>query len=209
MTRRTLMLLGATALAALLAGCGGGQQEDRSSSQHQSNSQDGTGEVSNGQIAFQRFPITDMLLPPYEEICAIDEDGTDERCLAKIVPHPAWVTTPGYRTMAWSPDGQKIAFEGLRDGKQFDVYVMDADGTHEMRLADGPTPRFGRRYPAWSPDGEQISFVGGGATDEIYAIDKDGTDETRLTKSDSDPETETNVGDPVWSPDGNKIAFAS
>jgi Tol biopolymer transport system component len=150
-----------------------------------------------------------MLLPPYEEIYAIDEDGTDERCLTKIVPHPAWVTTPGYRTVDWSPDGQKIAFEGLRNGKQFDVYVMDADGTHEMRLADGPTPRLGRRYPAWSPDGEQIAFVRSGATAEIYVIDKDGTDETRLTKSDSDPETETNLGDPVWSPDGNKIAFAS
>jgi Tol biopolymer transport system component len=44
---------------------------------------------------------------------------------------------------------------------------------------------------------------------DLYVIDEDGTDETRLTKSDSDPETGTGLGYPVWSPDGNKMAFLS
>lgn len=139
------------------------QQEDR-------------GEVSDGKIAFQRFPITDKLLPPYEEIYAIDEDGTNQRCLTKIVPDPVWVTTPWYPAV-WSPDGQRIAFEGLRDGKQVDICVMDSDGTHEMRLAHGPTPSDGRHYPAWSPDGEQIAFVKDAG---LYVINADGTGLKRL-----------------------------
>jgi hypothetical protein len=106
MTLRTLMLLAATAMAVLLAGCGGSQQEDGSNSQHGSDSQDGSSsqqlseaaninsagactgsggadrpqegpdEVSNGMIAFQRFPISGP--PPYEELYMIDEDGINE-----------------------------------------------------------------------------------------------------------------------------------
>jgi TolB protein len=35
---------------------------------------------------------------------------------------------------AWSPDGRKIAFVSNRDGK-YGIYVMNADGSGEQRLA--------------------------------------------------------------------------
>jgi hypothetical protein len=44
----------------------------------------------------------------------------------------------------WSPDGRRIAFND-DDG----VFVMDADGSHVVRLIDGYEPR-------WSPDGQWI-----------------------------------------------------
>src|SRR5215203_2015444 len=103
MTRRTLNLLGATAFAVLLVGCGGilkedggGPQNDSSRSQDGGSSrgsssseqhsvvanlnsagactgsggtdraQEGPGKVSNGKIAFQRFPLSGP--PPYEEL---------------------------------------------------------------------------------------------------------------------------------------------
>ncbi len=34
---------------------------------------------------------------------------------------------------AWSPDGTKIAFDSRRDGN-FEIYVMNADGTNPTRL---------------------------------------------------------------------------
>ena len=223
------MLLAANAMVVLLAGCGGRQQQDGSNSPHGSNSQQqseiaridsagectgrggtarpqqGHGEVSNGKIAFERFTISGNP-PPDAALYLIDEDGTNEtRLTSGALP-------------SWSPDGQKIAFVSIpRDGEPSDIYVLDADGTNKVRVADDPAAGQG---PAWSPNGAQIAFVRNvpNATEgsetaqtaqDIYVIDEDGTDETRLTKSDSDPETGTGLGYPVWSPEGNKIAFSS
>ena len=162
--------------------------------------QEGRGEVSNGKIAFQRFPLSGP--PPYEELYVIDENGTNE---TRLSDNPAGDEFPH-----WSPDGQKIAFESLRDGPT-DIYLMDADGTNETRLADSSAMR---RAPAWSPDGEKIAFLrspteSSGNAADVYVIDEDGTNERRLTQTGSDPEARTSLGGPVWSPDGEKIAFSS
>jgi Tol biopolymer transport system component len=50
----------------------------------------------------------------------------------------------------WSPDGRKIAFMSIRDGKAW-VAVMDPDGSNQKLLAEGLAPD-------WSPDGKQIAF---------------------------------------------------
>ena len=45
---------------------------------------------------------------------------------------------PGTDAFArWSPDGQRIAFASRRDGGQFEVFVMDADGANVKRLTSG------------------------------------------------------------------------
>src|SRR5207302_2193555 len=49
----------------------------------------------------------------------------------------------------------KIAFVSDRDGN-FEIYVMDADGSNQTRLTNNPAHD---GEPAWSPDGAKIVFV--------------------------------------------------
>jgi Tol biopolymer transport system component len=140
------------------------------------------------QIAFERGG----------EIWVMNADGSDQRRLtnsALFESHPTW-----------SPSGDKIAFE-RRIGVDFDIWVMNPDGSGEQDIT--PDPSSADSTPAWSPDGAQIAFVtnrhGTDASPnyEVYVMDDDGTDQTRLT---DDPAFD---GEPDWSPDGFKIAFTT
>ena len=53
--------------------------------------------------------------------------------------------------------------------------------------------------PAWSPNGTEIAFV---HYDEIYKMNADGSEVTRLTHS---PDYSDFF--PTWSPNGKKLAF--
>ena len=63
-------------------------------------------------------------------------------------------------------------------------------------------------FPYWSPDGSKIVFSSNldgqlYGTKNIYVMDSDGTNITRLT-------TENSLDAlPSWSPDGSKIVFSS
>ncbi len=88
----------------------------------------------------------------------------------------------------------KIAFSSVRDGKNQNIYVMNADGSGQTRLTNGRIDD----YPTWSPDGKKIAFDG---VDTMYVMNADGSGQTRLTRS-----TPSGIN-PAWSPDGKKIAF--
>ena len=77
----------------------------------------------------------------------------------------------------WSPDGAKIVFESDREGPGGDhLYVMNADGSGEVRITSTP----GWVFPAWSPDGKRI--LCGHAVDPrgLHAMASDGTGEARI-----------------------------
>ena len=58
-------------------------------------------------------------------------------------------------------------------------------------------------FPAWSPDGKKILFVHEEKYDrEIYVMNADGSEPTRLTHNPDDDVA------PAWSPDGTKIAYS-
>ena len=50
---------------------------------------------------------------------------------------------------------EMIAFTSDRENGNFDIYVMNADGSGQTRLTDDPADDFN---PSWSPDGGKIAF---------------------------------------------------
>jgi TolB protein len=100
------------------------------------------------------------------------------------------------RFPSWSASG-KIAFDNGGD-----IFVINANGTGLEQLTNTPAVRNIR--PDWSPDGRQIAFVSRrDGNDEIYEMNADGSDPTRLT---TNPFSDNA---PAWSPDGRKIVFQS
>ena len=108
-------------------------------------------------------------------------------------------------------ENSKIAFSSDRDGNSLAIYVMNAaDGSGQTRLTYNPVDHDKDRDSRWSPDGKKIAFAssfrdvnGHDLKGEIYVMNADGTNTTRLTNNiDFDRS-------PSWSPDGEKIAFTS
>ena len=74
----------------------------------------------------------------------------------------------------------KIAFASDRAGN-FDIYVMNPDGSGLVRVTDDPAED---THPTWSPDGRQIAFVSTrDGNKEIYVVSAEGGIPTRLTNN--------------------------
>jgi hypothetical protein len=72
----------------------------------------------------------------------------------------------------------KIAFVSNRDGN-FEIYVMNADGSKQKRLTNNPGFD---GVPSWSPDGKEIAFASDrDRNHEIYVMNADGSAQKRLT----------------------------
>jgi Tol biopolymer transport system component len=113
---------------------------------------------------------------------------------------------------AWSADGRKIAFvKDMGGPRQGDIYTMDADGSDQAVITRN---RKDDSDPSWSPDGRRLVFerlvteeqpeTGVLENRELFAVDSDGTDPVRLTRTPEESEL-----DPAWSPDGTQIAFST
>jgi len=113
---------------------------------------------------------------------------------------------------AWSPDGKKILFCGIKDGK-LDLFTVDIETLAYTRLTDD---YFDETHPHWSPDGKRIVFASDRLDPpynysiaamkgnyDIFVMDADGKNIKRIT---TDP---FNDIEPYWSPDGKKIVFNS
>ena len=100
------------------------------------------------------------------------------------------------------PDG-RLVFKGCTPEGACGIYITSAEGG-DLTLISGNTNDTGI---AVSPDGAKIAFMSnsrdGAGNYEIFVMDGDGTNVTRLTNN------AANDGLPAWSPDSKTIAFAS
>ncbi len=137
--------------------------------------------VNNGLIALTLRDQNGKL-----QIFTINSDGTNRKQL----------TFDGDNGRPdWSPDGSRITFNSIRDGKVW-VAVMDADGSNQKLLVEGAAPD-------WAPDGKQIAYSrpDDKQISQIWVVNADGSNFRQITQSNT-----AKIG-PSWSPDGKQMVF--
>ncbi len=128
-------------------------------------------------------------------IYVMNADGTGQRLVT---------TVPGSDfEPAWSPDGKRIAFTSLRDGKK-DIYLLTVDTGAIVRLTTVNGDVQENSEPSWSPFGNQIVYmVKRFNAYQIWVMSDTGQGNVQIARSGQ------RYSDflPVWMPDGETILF--
>lgn len=111
--------------------------------------------------------------------------------------------------LAWSPNGQQLAFSADYQSKKAEIYLVDVP-CEQITIGCLSTPINLTNTisddvePAWSSDGSKIAF-GSGSDNFLWNIFIIHLQDSRLTSLADD----FNDFAPTWSPDGSQIAVQS
>lgn len=113
---------------------------------------------------------------------------------ASDIGAPVAIANGNHLSPSFSPDGNQIVF-----AFNFNIEVMDADGSHRRALTDGETDS----HPAWSPDGKTIAFISDRSSEkkQIHLMDADGSNVRALGIHD--------VIEVSWSPDSKRLLYTT
>ena len=136
-----------------------------------------------------------------DSLWVMTDDGSEQL--------PLNLGAEGNRSLTWSPDGNYIAFESMRDGNA-EIYTArileNPDGTYSARDVQRRTTTASDEFdPAWSNDCSLLAFSSQRSNEpdaHLYQLDLISNTASRLTAGSYEDSS------PAWSPDGSKVAFA-
>jgi Tol biopolymer transport system component len=112
---------------------------------------------------------------------------TNEKTLGRSNEYPTW-----------SPDSRRITFISYGSEGNFEIWVINVDGTCRKQLTDNPAAD---EWPAWSPDGSRIAFMTNrDGNYEIYTMSPDGSNLVNVTNT-----SNLHEDFPAWTPDGRLV----
>jgi WD40 repeat protein len=197
MRARRATIAGATLIAVTLAGCS-------SESTPEDDGGSGTGDLDQVPGAFVN-PDSAALSPDGSRI-AVPCDG--RLCVWDTADGALADTWDGGSLVAWSPDGEAIATDGV-DGESVNLVLLDAATGDEESSVEAYTAPVVQDAPGdgfldlvFSPDGDSLAGVGGDGVVRLWSMaDPDHA-------SDVDVEGDKPVA-VAFSPDGSRLAVAS
>ncbi len=107
----------------------------------------------------------------------------------------------------WSPDGARLLIKsslteiGTYD-ESSDLYTVNTDGSDKQKILE-INESFGAIQPRYSPDGIYIAFIRTGDVRDIYIMNADGSDISRITNNELDERSLS------WSPDSSRLVFVA
>jgi Tol biopolymer transport system component len=134
-------------------------------------------------IAFLRNTCAPPCYAPNDNVFTINPDGSGLRQLTHF-------SDASVETLAWSPEGGRLAFGLRREYTTSDIYTLNSDGSALTNVT-----RTGHAAaPVWSPDGRRIVFASYSCVrsdfeincenfHDLYTIKTDGTDMALVTTS--------------------------
>lgn len=125
-----------------------------------------------------------------------------------------------YNKLIWEASDISETYEGRM--LWGNIYTSNLDGSNLIKISEDRTsalPYIGNENMEYSPDNTKIAWsrsnsIIPGANNEIYLMNNDGSDKTRLTyfNEDGHPHNEygyaSTCGELDWSPDGSKIILS-
>jgi TolB protein len=141
-----------------------------------------------------------------------------------LPPDTALILNPSDTPLILSPSKDERGVAGAdlpvaqvaTGGENIGGRILFVKGSNIWAYADGRARQLTTggvwRQPQWSPDGSEIAFVYAGLSNftEIFVMNVDGSDQRRLTRSQSSSLSDNDwVLHPIWSPSGDQIVYVS